>query len=622
MERTREKAKSLFPADQFATEIASCIERDLSKAPLFDRGISSDVLFQLRSRQINDSLKRYQSFEGYSRDTLETAAFSSFLTVNSQIRSFNERMRDPGYWDLPIFDKGGNCITLGYVRKCSQLLLSQVLGHFWWDELHTMCKHGSGSTIGVSFEDTSVENKFTYPLSCTESVKPLFEHHTRCNTSLQRAIDIVNKPIAFGNRYDIVKASRGTTVDKTSSKRRMIAVEPTLNMFFQQGLMEMMYARLLDAGLSLESLPARHRDLALTSSINRKYGTIDFAHASDSVSYELVKQFFPPDWFRVLDICRTPEMELAGVSHRLEMFSTMGNATTFPLETLLFWSIACSVHHLVSGGLGSLVSVKAKRVCSVFGDDCIVPTESCDLFIEVATRLGFEVNVEKSFVDPEQSFRESCGGDYYQGIDVRPYSFKAPDNRKMSSLEPWLYTILNNILPRYVMYFGYWQSVMSMELGSYILSLFDQYKLKFKLVPVDFPDDAGLRCSAHTVKWRPRLSLVVDLLETFGCSLATIYRSDSLLDFSYVKFSYLKSRKQVPELRYALQLYCMQNVLIDDTKTTNLRFPLHRTQLVSWLRGMRYLEEHAEDDFSFPRRRSPIRKKGGYVVARTTSRFY
>jgi hypothetical protein len=624
-ERRNEKNKKLFPSDEIATEISSCIQRDLSQVPLFDRTRDSDLLDQLRSRQVAGTLKRYQRFSDYDRDALEQQAFDSFTEVNHRMGEVNSRLVDPNFWDTPISVVRGRVYTLHSVRLMSQYLLKQTLGTFWPGELHAMCKHGNGSTIGASYEDTSADRKFTYPMSCTREVQQLFEVHTRHNFTLCRAIEFLNRDIAYGEKYEVVSSSRGTTVDKTSSKRRMIAVEPTLNMFFQQGLMLLMYARLKDVGLDLESLPQRHRDLAREASIHRTYGTIDFSQASDSVAFELVRQLFPPDWFEYLNLVRTPCMEINGVEHRLNMFSTMGNATTFPLETLVFWAIACSCHHITRGDPGHLVSHKVKRVNSVFGDDCIVPTESCNLFIEVVKFFGFRVNEDKTFVDPNQSFRESCGGDYYHGYDVRPYSFKAPRNQRISELEPWLYTILNNILPIYTKYFGYWQSVLSMELGSLIQRLFSEYKLKLKLVPEDFPDDAGLRSSRYPSGRRPPLSYAVDLLTQLGFAISPIHRSESgLLDFSYVRFSYPKERKRNEFIRYAIKLYSMvERVEIESTRSAHDRLATHPLLLKAWLYRQSFLGEAGETEvFRFGLRRSPLRKKGGYVVSRTTSRFY
>jgi hypothetical protein len=234
------------------------------------------------------------------------------------------------------------------------------------------------------------------------------------------------------------------------------------------------------------------------------------------------------------------------------------------------------------------------------------------------------VNEEKSFIDPELSFRESCGGDYYHGFDVRPYSFKAPSNARKSSLEPWLYTILNNMLPIYTKYFGYYQSILTMELGTLILSLFDQYKMRFKLVPVDFPDDAGLRCSLDLHRFRPRLAHTSELLTNLGVSLSPIYKGEfGSFDFAYVKFQYPKDKKRFDELRYALWLYKALGDFSDFERSSRVRVYSHPVLHRMWLRSTSLMPERPDaDTYQFQKQRSPLRKKGGYVVSRSLSKFY
>jgi hypothetical protein len=88
-----------------------------------------------------------------------------------------------------------------------------------------------------------------------------------------------------------------------------------------------------------------------------------------------------------------------------EKFSSMGNGFTFPLETLIFWSLAASC-------------CESDVEASAFGDDLIVPTYAYGLLTEVLRSAGFLVNQTKSF--HKGPFRESCGKDYFRGTDVRP----------------------------------------------------------------------------------------------------------------------------------------------------------------------------------------------------------
>jgi len=100
----------------------------------------------------------------------------------------------------------------------------------------------------------------------------------------------------------------------------------------------------------------------------------------------------------------------------LEKFSSMGNGFTFELETLLF--LALSMATMESLGLEN----QPGRDLHVYGDDIIVPTECAANVKAVLRYFGMAINETKSFV--EGPFRESCGGDFFEGVDVRPYQLK------------------------------------------------------------------------------------------------------------------------------------------------------------------------------------------------------
>ena len=98
---------------------------------------------------------------------------------------------------------------------------------------------------------------------------------------------------------------------------------------------------------------------------------------------------------------------------RLEQFSSMGNGFTFPLETLLFYSLARAVLKYMHA------SAEEWDMLSVYGDDITLPSRCFSLLTEVFTECGFLVNSRKSFSDGP--FRESCGADYLRSIDIRPF---------------------------------------------------------------------------------------------------------------------------------------------------------------------------------------------------------
>jgi len=135
--------------------------------------------------------------------------------------------------------------------------------------------------------------------------------------------------------------------------------------------------------------------------------TIDLSSASDSISTNLVKLLLPDDWFYLLNRLRSPSFSYNGVSRRYEKFCSMGNGFCFPLQTLIFLSV-CSACE------GGRIAVDYRA----YGDDIIVRKSKFSAVTDLLGRCGFTLNGKKTF--SSGVFRESCGGDFWQGVDVRP----------------------------------------------------------------------------------------------------------------------------------------------------------------------------------------------------------
>lgn len=213
---------------------------------------------------------------------------------------------------------------------------------------------------------------------------------------------------------EIVRGNRFTTVAKDATRNRGICVEASISGFYQLGVGLVIRDRLKSVGIDLDHGQETHVRVAREASIHGGYSTIDLRNASDTVSYELVKLLLPEEWFDLLDWLRAPFTRVDGSWVKLEKFSSMGNGYTFELETLIFYAIcrAMQRRHIVA---------EHSRVL-VYGDDIIVPSSMSKDVISALAYFGFETNNDKTFVDGP--FRESCGGDFYEGVDVRPYFIK------------------------------------------------------------------------------------------------------------------------------------------------------------------------------------------------------
>ena len=221
--------------------------------------------------------------------------------------------------------------------------------------------------------------------------------------------------------FSVVRGNRFTTVPKDARKDRGICVEASLNVFYQLAVGKIMTARMRRSlGWVKETCGDEHKTLARLGSLTGAVSTIDLSSASDTVCKNLVQLLLPSDWYELVCSLRSTHTFIEGKWVRLEKFSSMGNGFTFELETVIFWTLAQTVAEL-EGVLEDPYT--PGLTISVFGDDIIVPASISGSLVAALSFFGFTTNKEKTFL--EGPFRESCGGDYFRGHDVRPHYQKA-----------------------------------------------------------------------------------------------------------------------------------------------------------------------------------------------------
>jgi hypothetical protein len=221
--------------------------------------------------------------------------------------------------------------------------------------------------------------------------------------------------------------NRVITVPKNWKTDRTIACEPVAVLPLQLAFDKFVKSKLKKFGIDLSD-QSRNQDLAYKGSISNELATIDLAAASDSLSYSTVEMLLPEKWFKYVAAVRSPFGKIGdtrSIYHTdrifsYEKFSSMGNGTTFPLETLIFASACFATGHWNQFRDGS---------SHVYGDDIIVKSDQYPRVVALLDFLGFKVNHEKSFVDGP--FRESCGKDYYLGCDVTPVYVRFQNPWKM-----------------------------------------------------------------------------------------------------------------------------------------------------------------------------------------------
>lgn len=224
------------------------------------------------------------------------------------------------------------------------------------------------------------------------------------------------------------------TVPKNCTSLRTITMEPVVHMYVQQGLNTYIRDCIKECSVLRSCLALTdqgpNQKLALAGSISGDYATIDLSSASDLLGLDLVKLVFEtkPQFLTAVLDCRSTHVDVGGNQHiRLRKFAGMGNALTFPLQSITFALLAICGVLCTEGSRPSYVNVKrAAKHVRVFGDDIIVKSEHVHQVVHWLTSFGLKVNQEKSFTIG--NFRESCGVDAYKGVDVTPiYLRHEPD---------------------------------------------------------------------------------------------------------------------------------------------------------------------------------------------------
>lgn len=277
-------------------------------------------------------------------------------------------------------------------------------------------RFGPGATVGDRGRLTTVIDKMvSVPTVTTGAIDVLELWRHSC-----WGREYLRRPEKRG-RVRQVDFGRFVTVPKDAKTDRSIEIQPSINVFYQLGVGAEMRQSLKKWGIDLDQGQDVHRRVACSASKSGSYSTIDLSSASDTISHEVVKALLPSKWYELLSMLRTSNSLLPdGKRLRLAKFSAMGNGFTFELETLIFASlVSCTLRNL------NLPS-QAGRDFWVYGDDIIVPTCANRAVLAVLRYFGFVPNPRKTFATGQ--FRESCGGDYFEGWPVRPHYLKEEPN--------------------------------------------------------------------------------------------------------------------------------------------------------------------------------------------------
>lgn len=218
--------------------------------------------------------------------------------------------------------------------------------------------------------------------------------------------------------------SRLVAVPKDSRGPRLICVHPKEAIWIQQGCRRLLERAIMSphspchGSISFDDQTVNGR-LALSSSRSREYCTLDLKEASDRISCSLVKFLFGNYAYEWLSCSRAQQVVLLdGRVITLRKWAPMGNALTFPVQSLIFYA-------LVRAGIRSRYGENCTDIF-VFGDDIVFPVKFYDGAVNALVRSGAIPNTTKTF--RHGLFRESCGVDAFDGVNVTPHRLRRLDS--------------------------------------------------------------------------------------------------------------------------------------------------------------------------------------------------
>jgi hypothetical protein len=390
-----------------------------------------------RAHQLSNLIRKYPDLPGLDVDP-RLAAIATFESAEWRCRWTNRRLalvRDR--------DVQPHAVKRGEAQKYIRYVLRDGKHQgpegptcdFPYDELWSECDFTGGASIGVGGSSTHLYAKLAQGISDKWTVgSRAFQYAARALWSNDHTRELISPTARFaGSLFEgaekrefcsrlksmvrLVSYNRVGFVPKTALTYRSIAVEPTLNTFLQKGVDKILRKCLRRVGLDLGDQTPNQLMAALGSlewDSDDPYCTIDLSSASDTLCIMCARDLLPEEWFAVMDDLRSRYREDGKGVKLYEKFVTMGNGFCFPLQTLIFSSL-CVAAYAAQGRVPDF---------RVYGDDIIVRKSVFGDVLELLKFYGFKPNERKTF--GSGPFRESCGGDYYKGTNVRPIIFDSP----------------------------------------------------------------------------------------------------------------------------------------------------------------------------------------------------
>lgn len=341
---------------------------------------------------------------------------------------------------------------LSSVQKAADLMTC-MLGPF--DPSEWRFQHGPGAVSDARFGSY----KYDFP-SWSDRLDSVFPYADFALPSYSQLRDTVAYRGTHSDSSE--RGGKIACVLKTTKSPRLIALEPTSSQWAQQSLLSYFYKRTSETLIS-RFVDFTRQDLnasaALEASSLSDAWTVDLSSASDRISCWHVERMFRSN-HSLLDALwasrsQYVDQDISSASPRtiwLKKYSTMGNGTTFPVQSLFFLAVIIGVTaYLRNTTVLAVMKDQDPRKVRVFGDDLVIPSDVAKVVVEVLETLGLKVNRNKTFGG--LAFRESCGVDAFDGTDVSTTSILDFQERTRPGSIASCVAVHNNLFQA-----GYWHT--------------------------------------------------------------------------------------------------------------------------------------------------------------------
>ena len=427
------------------------------KAP--DRLQAPPSIFKMEA-QLEALFKRYRfKTDVYTDEELSKRTFDTFM--EGQLRLAQNAWRD-----MPLR-------TFTVVQRARKIVKG-ILDGFLPTPDETVCRFSTRATVGSAARDAYLDHKLFGPLTGSPEHVKWFNTHLNSHSYLASTLNkCAESSVPVFESCDSLPL---VGVPKSYKSLRLISPNTLIGSYYTYGLGKILVEALRNEGLDIAKLQGRHKVWAMQASKHRKWVTADLSAASESFLWSLINRLCPRHWVRALDKGRLRSYTLNKRRYHYCSFMAMGIGFTFPLQTLLFYALVKAVCELS----------KVDGLVSVYGDDLIYPRQVHKIVATVLQDLGMKLNEDKTFV--QSNFRESCGGDYYHGVDVRPFSPEGQCQQlSRRNYEAWLYQMANGLFAR-------WDQQHIPITARFLRMEVLRVARLVKQVPRSFPDYSGIRC--------------------------------------------------------------------------------------------------------------------------------